>query len=205
MAHSDAPPAPTVATGDVLGREIDVEAVLLRFPSTQTVKGIFLGRFRAALERQWAELEPRLLAPPKAGTYLAFRDYPLRDHTLLLFAIARLRHPRLPLEEAVRRVGKHDVKVVLESLLGRVVSAAVDSPKEALLAVPALYRHIVTGPRYEVAEQGPRRVVLTLRDAYGAWGYQLGQLEGVVEHFRGKPTIGLSVDPSGERRFEVEW
>lgn len=205
MFATDPPPAAVVTPDAVLDRELDDEALLRRFPSSQRVKGLFLGRFREALAAEWPALEGKLESPPRAGRYLPFHDYPLRDHNLLLFAVARRRHPRAPLEDGVRRVGREDVKVILESLLGRVVSAAVRSPREALLAVPGLYRQIVTGPRFDAEELSPRCIRLTLTNAFGPWGYQVGQLQGTVEHFGGAPTLRLSVDPGGARRFDVAW
>ncbi len=205
MSVLDSPPAAVVAPDDVLDRDLDDEALLRRFPLSQWVKGLFLGRFRDALAQDWPAIEKKLESPPRAGRYLPFHDYPLRDLNLLLFATARRRHPRVPLEEGVRKVGREDVKVVLESLLGRVVSAAVRSPREALLAVPGLYRQVVTGPRFVAEELSPRSVRLTLSNAFGPWGYQVGQLQGAVEHFGGAPTVRLSVDTSGGRRFDVSW
>lgn len=204
-ALSEPPPADAVAGTDVLHRDLDVDLALRRYPLSQTVKGLFLGRFRDALDVQWASIEKQLHAPPRAGTYLPFRDYPLRDHGVLLFAVARLRHPRMPLEEAVRRVGRDDVKVVLGSLLGRVLSAAVGSPKDALLAVPGIYGHVVRGPRYDAEDRGPRAVRLTLTRAHGPWGYQLGQLEGVVEHFGGRPTSRMELGDDDRRHFDIAW
>ena len=202
---SEPPPAATISSSGVLTRDLDVDVALRRYPRSQTVKGLFLGRFRDALDMQWASIEKQLHAPPRAGTYLPFRDYPLRDHGFLLFAVARQRHPRLPLEESVRRVGRDDVKVVLGSLIGRVVSATVGSPKDALMAIPGLYGHVVTGPRYEAEDRGPREVRLTLTRAFGPWGYQLGQLEGVVEHFGGRPNARMELGDDDRRRFDIAW
>jgi uncharacterized protein (TIGR02265 family) len=199
-------PAPTAAlTPTTALAEDDAASMLDGFRPAHMVKGMFCSRLVSELGSTFAAMSSELTAPPRLGRYLPFTDYPMLDQARLAFAVARKRSPRAPLGEAVRRLARDDISVFLTSTLGKITVAVVDDPRSALLAVPTAYKHTVRGCRFEAEPSGERGVRLTAFDLPGAWGYQIGQLEGIVMHWRATPTIRCADLGSGRRRFDVTW
>ena len=199
------PPPGNVTPSQTLGENVSVHELFKDFPRTHTVKGMFLARMVTELGSAWDTVEGDLIAPPRWGKYLPFADYPMIDQGILSFAAAARRHPRLPLGEAVRRLARDDIQVFLQSTVGRITASVVDGARSALLAVPLGYKHTVKGCWYEAEATGERSVRLVLHDLGGAWGYQLGQLEGIVMNWGGTPRTTCAQLDARRRSFTIGW
>lgn len=201
-----APPPPgTVTPSQALTENIPAHEAFKGFPHSLTVKGMFLARMVSELGPAWDAVERDLVAPPRWGKYLPFSDYPMIDQGILAFAAAARRHPRVPLGEAVRRLARDDIQVFLQSTVGRITASVVDGARAALLAVPLGYKHTVKGCWYEAEALGDRSVRLVLHDLAGAWGYQIGQLEGIVMNWGGTPSTRCTQLDARRREFAISW
>lgn len=198
-------PSGRISPSDLFLGDVDDRAIIQAFPKDQTLKGMFFGRFVDALASDWAAVALELAAPPALGRYIPFADYPNADHMLLAFRCARRRFPALGSRESIRRVAQEDMGTFLSSTLGRITSAMLSTPDAALAALPSVYQRVSKGPRYQFEAAGPQRAVLRLSDSYGPWEYVIGQLEGIMLHYGGKPTVVCAAELDGTRRFEVSW
>lgn len=198
------PPAGEITASSVLSGDVDTAMLLAAYPADQTLKGMFLSRLTKELGPDWRTIEKTLVSPPRLGTYVPFVDYPLVDHAALIMHVAKKRAPSTPHREAVRRLARDDIGTFLESTIGRVTAAAVSKPDEALLALPDVYRLVVTGPRYAAARVGPQHVRLLLTNAFGLWEYQIGQIEGIVRHYGAEARTRCSLE-ADVRTFDVAW
>ena len=70
---------------------LDADAVVRSIPSTETVKGMFLQPMLAIAKAK------NLALPVERERYVAFQDYPLREHAQLLVLTAKAVHPDLSL------------------------------------------------------------------------------------------------------------
>jgi uncharacterized protein (TIGR02265 family) len=199
------PPSGTIQPVVPFEGDLDERAILAAFPREQSTKGMFFGRFVADLRGSWDRTARELVSPPLFGRYLPFSDYPLVDHLNLAFKSARKRFPGIGLREGIRRVARDDVKTFLGSVLGRISAAMLDEPGAALAAVPGVFERISSGPRYAVVRADARDVVLRLSDGHGPWEYVVGQLEGILLHYRAAPSLRCATEPGGVKRFEVRW
>lgn len=190
--------APDVA----LSGEYDVEDVVHAMPSENRLKGMFFARFSRDLGDGWRNIQSTLDQPPKFGRYVAFTDYPQRDFVRLYTAVAKKRFPTLPLCEAIRRLGRDDVNVFAESMVGGVMVAMVGDARSALSKLPLAYAATIRSAMKVSVEQLDDFIRVTFKPHFGRWEYQLGQLEGVLAAFGSRSRIRTHEDGSA-RVFEV--
>lgn len=75
-----------------------------------------------------------------------------------------------------------------------------------LRAPPSLGRYIpFFGPRYAYAARAERQVELRLFNGHAPWENVIGQLEGVVLHYGGRPEIECRWEAEATRLFTVRW
>ena len=98
-------------------------------------------------------------------------------------------------------LARDDIETFAKTTIGRITTSMVTTTKDALLAVPTGYKHSVKGCHYEATAIDDSTVRLVLVDLPGAWGYQIGQLEGIAMRWGGSPTLRCTqLDP---RRREI--
>jgi uncharacterized protein (TIGR02265 family) len=194
----------TVTTTQSLTGDLDAEAIASAIPKANTVKGMFFSRHVAQLGDEFAKLASRLEAPPRFGRYVPFSDYPQADYMRVSSAVAVKIYPRLGLREAMRRLGRDDFSVFGESTIGKVILAVVGDAKAALLKTPGIYMKMAPGDWTVSGEELDQHSVrIEFFPAYGAWEYQLGQLEGVVLKYGTGPTTVITELPGRRLRFDV--
>jgi uncharacterized protein (TIGR02265 family) len=194
----------TYTVDDPLPGGIDVEAVARQMPRSFLAKGMFFARIAAQLKEEFAALEPGLDAAPRLGRYLPFSDYPLSDYVRVSAAAAQKTYPKLPLREALRRLGRDDFGVFAGSTFGKVLLAAVGDARSVLLRTPIIYEKMAPGDWKVVAEELDADTVrLTFGPMYGGWEYQLGQLEGVVLSYGGSPRTTVTERPGRTVLFDI--
>lgn len=182
---------------------VDVEALVAAIPSTYMVKGMFCTRFTEILGADFAALAAKLISAPRAGRYVPFKDYPQADYTRLAIAAAHKRFPRLSIREAVRCIARDDLATFAASMIGKVVLALAGDARTTLLRTPDAYTRVAPGATLEAADLSERVVRVTFTGYRGLIEYTVGQFEGVVLNYGGKPSTILR-DLGGDRlAFDV--
>lgn len=162
---------------------LDLDAMLPRYPKTDSIKGMFFGRFSETLG-DLGRFADQLSSPPRFGRYVPFTDYPLRDYMFLVNRSVEKRYAALGLREGLRRLARDDLAIFGQSVLGRVMVEVAGSAHPALLATPKAFAAVAKGGLVLSARSlGPTRVEMTFAGVYGAWEYNVGQLEGIVGFF----------------------
>lgn len=183
-----------------------VEPLAAGIPKTYVVKGMFFSAHVAALGSAFAELVPRLDAPPRLGRYVPFSDYPQSDYLRVSAAAAEKAFPGMALREALRRLGRRDYSVFAESTLGKVILSVVGDSKTALLKIPGIYMKVAPGDWTVTGREIESSTVrIEFAPVYGTWEYQLGQLEGVVLNFGDQPLTVVTELPGKKLRFDVSF
>jgi len=182
-------PTFTVTMTQKLSGDLDAEAIARRIPRANVVKGMFFSRHVTELGAGFANVATRLDAPPRLGRYVPFSDYPQSDYMRVSTAVALKIYPRLGLREAMRRLGRDDFSVFGESTVGKVILAVVGDAKTALLKTPGIYMKMAPGDWTVTGQElDDGAVCIEFFPAYGAWEYQLEQLEGVVMKYGASST-----------------
>lgn len=174
----------------VLSGDIDFDAMLARYPEQDCVKGMFFAR-RVELLGGIGEHLGRLRAPPRLGRYVPFVDYPLRDYMFLVGKTVERRYNDVGSREGLRRLAREDLRIFGDSVLGRVMLEVAGDAHAALLASPKAYAAVATGVRLVAESVSPTQVSLSFHHVFGAWEYNLGQIEGIVAHYGVKPSCTI--------------
>lgn len=187
--------------------DIDEAARLASIPPALLTKGMFLASLSARLsEAESRALWPHLHSPPSHQKYQSFHEYPFRDAMLWLHAVARKEHPRAPLLEGLRRLGRDMVRVFLESKAGRVVKAMIVGPRESLLRMPQMWK--VTDPTNEVVAEAIEEHAVRLEvNGFPCWidcGL-LGTLEQVVLNTGCEPSLDVALHGPSRATILVRW
>jgi uncharacterized protein (TIGR02265 family) len=176
---------------------LDLEAIVAAIPANYTVKGMFCARYVSMLEKEYANLSKKLIAPARDARYVAFKDYPQADYTRIVAAAAAKLFPHMPLPEAVRRTARDDFQTFGTSVFGKVLMTLIGDPATALSYLPDAYARVAPGPNVRAEELDHRTMRLVFRRQRGFVEYILGQLEGIVLAFNRTPLVTV-------RRLEPE-
>jgi uncharacterized protein (TIGR02265 family) len=184
VSIASTPPPVTRFHPPDFGAPVNVEAHAALMPPGAKCKGMFfidLLKLAATL-RSPAELAAAARIPDRR--YVAFRDYPLEDNLRLCAAVAAIVYPKLPLGEALRRVGRRAFDVVLDSHIGRTVFGVFGADLDLLLLQgPKAYRLLVGVGDVSCEKLSPREYLLRARDMpLFLETYQIGVIEGVLGH-----------------------
>jgi uncharacterized protein (TIGR02265 family) len=192
---------------DALLGEYDLEACARSIPDGRglVVKGIFFHRHVDILGSEWDSVVQTLSAPPARGRYLVFGDYHSADYIRVSGHAARKRYPGVGSREALRRLAREDFDVFATSTLGRVVMSVISDPRAALHKSPFVYEKMSPGDwRVVVTDVDEHTLSMDFMPYYGRWEYALGQIEGVVLHYRPTSTIRVRELSEQRVRFEVD-
>jgi uncharacterized protein (TIGR02265 family) len=185
---------------------VNVEEAVRMTPERARTKGMFFRPLADELGPLFDELAPKLIAPPRAGRYFAFLDYPSRDHVRLIEAVARKRFPHLDARESYRRLGFESFGEFARSTLGRVALGLLDQD------VGAAMRRFGDGYAMLVKNTRPVRctahgvgcVELVFDDPLALPEYVLGIFEAIVLRGARTPHVSVRADGGGTY-FEVRW
>jgi uncharacterized protein (TIGR02265 family) len=181
----------------------DVEAIIATIPRSYVVKGMFCSRFIELLGADYRAVEPQLLAAPRAGRFVPFKDYPQADYMRLSAAAALKRFPRVGLREAVRCLARDDLATFASSMFGKVVLALAGDARSTLLRTPDAYARVAPGAGVTAADIDTSTTRILFAGYRGMPEYTIGQFEGVVLSFGGSPTTVVR-DLGGDRlAFDV--
>jgi len=179
-----------------------IEPLIREMPSSYTVKGMFVAPIANRLGKNEVERLRSTFDAPLRERYLAFRDYPQADHSRLMARLAELDYPGQPPAEALRRFARTDMATFAGSTLGRVIMAVVGDAASALLKVPTVYEKVAPGTEV-IARRTADGVTLEFQPVYGAWAYQLGQVEGIAGHYGATSIVDVFEGTNRLVKFDV--
>lgn len=157
---------------------LDVAQRLAAVPKDRTVKGMF---FSAALRQAGIRDEDL----PPSNRYAAFKDYPIHDLIVVLADCAPKAHPNVSGREAIRRMGHHAYRHLMNSTIARVIfSVAGRELNRAVQLVSKVYDTIANGGSATVVRNVPGEAMIELR---GLWVfpdvYHLGVYEEAIRDY----------------------
>jgi uncharacterized protein (TIGR02265 family) len=156
---------------------LDTDAALAAIPESATMKGMFLAGLVEAAKQGGVTL------PSARDRYVPFRPYPLREHAQLLLETGKKLWPDLSTRQALRKLGRGATRVVLQSIVGRVMVGSVEAPIDVLRAMAKAYPVSVEPSHLEVFEAGDNRAVVRLRDVHHFLdSHNVGVFEGALHH-----------------------
>jgi uncharacterized protein (TIGR02265 family) len=176
-----------------LSAPVDVARHLAALPPGAMVKGMFFNDLLALAAKVRTPHQLAVEAGIEERRYVAFRDYPLADNLRLTVAVAEVVHARLPLGEALERIGRRAPGIFLDSHIGRTVFGVLGRDTELLiLHAPRAYRVIFGFGRVETERTGPSEYMLRVRGMpIFTETYQMGVLASVLELCRARADIAV--------------
>ncbi len=179
---------------------LDLNKLLAQIPETAKVKGMF---FHSAIN-QARELGCKA---PGREKYTAFQDYTVREHVQVLVDCAKLIHPRLPVREGVRRLGREGYRAFASSMFGKVFfSLAARSFEAAIRLTGKAYGTVGSTSSAEVIEESPKSVIIHLR---GVWNlpecYHIGVFEGALTDYRKEGEVLLRQHAIDDAELRMVW
>jgi serine/threonine-protein kinase len=189
-----------------LAAPVDLEEHIRRVPPGATVKGMFFVDLQRASEE--AGVWPAVLrtAGVAERRYYAFSDYPMVDNLRLTVAAAAHLHPRLPIGDAVRRLGQGALDVVLASQIGRTLFGILGSHVEPFfLRAPKAFKLLVAAGEVTSEKLSERSYRFRARQLpLFLETYQVGVIEGVLRHCGEKGRILIGVEDVANATLVVE-
>lgn len=156
---------------------LDADALVRQVPADATMTGVFL----AGVADLGKQLGARLTKA--RDRYTPFQPYPLREHCELLLEVARVGFPKLPVREALRKLGRGAPNVLLRSTVGRVVLGSAVGPIDVLRAMARSYALHMRPCTLEVLDTGPAQAVVRLSQVHNFLDcHNVGVFEGCLRH-----------------------
>ena len=184
---------------------VDVEAHLGLLPADATCKGMFFIDLVKLGSRAGTPAELFKAAQVSDRRHVPFRDYPASEHMRLMVTVARAVYPKLPLGEALRRIGQTTFDTVLVTHIGRSFFGILGADVEKIfLASPKAMKLLVNFGRFTCEKSGGHTFVFRARD-YPVFleSYQVGVIEGALRHCRATGRIRIAVDDISNGLAEV--
>jgi uncharacterized protein (TIGR02265 family) len=179
---------------------VDEAAVVRAIPTASMVKGIFLQPILEIAQKNGFDLGlPR-------DRYIAFHDYPAREHAHALYAAASRLYPDVPIRKGLRRLGHPVVPAFETSTIGRVVWATATDVEGALHALSKGYALSCSHARLSVLEFQRGRARLRFTET--PWfldSHHVGVVEGTFGWAKVKATIRVRLETPSTGEFLCEW
>jgi uncharacterized protein (TIGR02265 family) len=185
-----------------LDAPLDRGKLLAIIPVEPVLKGMFFQNLRDRCVR--AGFVPRNALP----SYVAFRDYRIRDYAELMLDTAAGCFPKLTLRRALYEVGHSQFDVFAKSLTGRVMLAGLlgGSPARMARVVSKIYQAIHSHARVEVLDSSDEHMVLRYTDL---WCFldcnEVGTMIGAVEAFGYRGTVKIATRGAAAADVWIRW
>jgi len=193
-------PAPGYAAPD-WEAPIDVAAQIAGTPENSTVKGLFFQDVRDACATMGS------LPPEGRARYVPFIDYPMREYMDLVVAAAALVHPREPLRNGLRRLGRLAYPALARTLVGRTLFGVAGRDFGVVLSLASrAYAFCQKPGDVTLVERAEGRAKLRLRQIWNFPDtYQVGVFEGGLITLGLRGVVQVRVLSPCDVDFEVTW
>lgn len=189
------------------GVPIDLDAHIKALPAKAAAKGMF---FSDLIKLAEGKLSPEEIAT-RAGVphrrYVPFMDYPMADLHKITVEVAKVVHPKLPLGDALRLLGRRSYVIFLGSHAGRVLIMSLGQDIEKVMLMgPKAYRIALNFGQFWVERVGERHIRFGVEEYPGFLEtQQVGVVEGVFEHFGVRGQVQLALTDIGSGVFDIYW
>jgi uncharacterized protein (TIGR02265 family) len=186
---------------------IDLERHLRELPPDATCRGLF---FADPIERLGrAQPGHPILRSGEIGgrRYLPFRSYPYADYMRLMHDAARALHPREPVGEGLRRVGRGAYTALLSNQIGRVMFGVFGRSFDQIVRMGARgYGVSVSFGSVRVEERGERHIRYHFED-FPAFieTVQVGIVEGAMDLCEVEGEVRVKMRGLAHGTFDVRW
>lgn len=180
---------------------------LERVPPDALCKGMFFHDVMKAVHRVSPDAEQELIPLMGRRRYLAFKDYPLREHMELTARAVKLLYPNLPSREGMRRLGWLAYPTFAESMVGRVIFGILGQDLDQIYEVgPRSFEVSMTRGRAVAYRMGEQHWRYELTDIFGYLDtYYVGVLEGPLRHYHHVPDVRIRLDTPSDGVMDIRW
>ncbi|HEX4513622.1 MAG TPA: DUF2378 family protein [Polyangiaceae bacterium] len=179
---------------------LDEASCIRSIPAEATMTGMFL-ESAVALAKERGHVVRA--ARPR---YVAFQQYPLKEHCQILLEVARAVYPTATIREALRRLGRGAPHVLLRSTLGRVVLGSVEGPIATLEAMARSYALHMRPANLAVEPAGTNAAIVRMTEIHNFLdSHNVGVFEGVLKLAKVEGTIRIRAYSRTSADFSCEW
>jgi uncharacterized protein (TIGR02265 family) len=180
---------------------LDAEAQIAHAPEDGVIKGLFYQDILntcAAMQASIAPTRPR---------YLPFIDYPLREYMALLVQASAALHPREPLRNGLRRLGRLAYPTLAGTLIGRAIFGIAGHNFGTILSLASRAYSVSLKPGdVDLVERSEGRGIVHLRNLWNfPDSYQVGVFEGALIAVGVRGKVLVRTHSPCDVDFEVTW
>jgi uncharacterized protein (TIGR02265 family) len=186
---------------------LDVEACIARCPEDATAKGMFLSAAAELGRRAAPTRVDEVFEGVATRRWTPFLDYSLRDNMRLMVNATRLRFPKEPIRERLRRVGWTSYPTFAESMAGRVVLGVTNKDIQAKFSVLTRgFSLSVSHARVVPHRLGDQHWQMEYTNVYCFLdSYHVGIVEGFVRAHGFTPDVRINLRSPEAGTFSVRW
>ena len=179
---------------------LDIEREIECIPASAQVRGMFI--LPVLQEAKRAKISMQRMR----DRYLPFQFYPLREHARLLADTAAAVYPKLPMRQALRKLGRGAPYAFSGSTLGRVLLQAAQGPLEVASALAKGYELTLDPGRAIVEERGPSCVDVSLEEVhYFVDSHHVGAFEGALKFANTRGHVKLHRISAAQAVLRLTW
>ncbi len=180
---------------------LDASAQIASTPDAGAIKGLYFQDIVDACAGMHRTLHA------SRSRYLPFIDYPMREYMELLVAAAALVHPREPLRNGLRRLGRLAYPTLAATLIGRAIFGVAGRDFGVILSLASRAYGVSLKPgSVTLVEREAQRGVLQLRELWNFPDtYQVGVIEGALIAVGLRGEVKVRVLSPCDVDFEVTW
>jgi uncharacterized protein (TIGR02265 family) len=176
---------------------LDAAALIALAPEDGKVKGLY---FQDLVDRAGALADAR----PR---YVPFIDYPLREYMALCVSAAEAAHPREPLRNGLRLLGRGAYPKLVSTLIGKTIFGVAGRDFGTVLELASRGYSVSMSPgAVSLTERESHRARVELRQIWNfADAYQVGVFEGALIALGSSGEVKIRQLSPCDVDFEVTW
>jgi uncharacterized protein (TIGR02265 family) len=168
---------------------------------------MFFGDLLSAARTVSADATAEVMRELGSRRYIAFKDYPLREHMALSSRLVPRLFPQHSSREGMRRLGWLVYPLFKESLIGRVVFGVLGHDLDRVMRVgPRSFELSLTRGRASAERLGEGHYRYAFEEIYGFLdSYYVGVLEGVFRDHGVPCEIRLALSSPSDGVMDIRW